>query len=662
MAVARIKKLNIVSHNSIREGLLEGLQDLGVVHISGIKNAPDGEFKTEDRKREELSIRLSQIEEMIKFLSSIEQKKAGFLGEKVFLRLEEFKSIYQGFDYKEVYEGFRALKDELKELNSKKEKLLEKKRKLLPWESLDVEPEDLGGTRNTGLILGFIQHKDFSNLTDQLNREKPAYHFEIVNSDKNFEYLIFICLEKEKTVAEEILKRCNFNRVQLELSSLSARKELKSIDRSYILLSEREHAINDKLNGLLRYKPKLMHLYDYCFNIRKKTEAEKDFLNTKEAFMIEGWIREHDLKPLKRMMDKNFSHFELQAREPSHSDIVPVELENKAAVTPFEFITKIYGLPSYGELDPTPFLAPFFFIFFGFCLTDAGYGVIVALLSLWAILKLKPGRYWRSFFWLLFLGGVSTVLLGAVTGGWFGDIIDILNTRFPKIFSFLAVLKNRLILLDPNKEPIKLLAIALSIGIVQIFTGNLIALYDNIRKKHILDGILDQVSVLVFLTGFTGLVLIMLEALDKGYGTLFGRMAQIGALVIILTAGRANHGIGAKLFNGVFAFYNVAAGYISDALSYSRLWALGLVTGVMAMTCNLIAFMIGDMIPLVGFLVTILILFVGHVFTIAINVLGGLIHSGRLQYVEFFPKFFKGGGGVFSPLRMENKYIVIEKM
>lgn len=661
MAVARIKKLNIIAHNSIRESLLEGLQDLGVVHISGIKKAADEEFKTEDKKREELSIRLSQIDEFIKFLSSIEDNKAGFLKGKIFLKLEEFKSIYQEFDYEEAYEGFRALKDESKELNSKKEKLLEIKRKLLPWESLDIKPADLKDTRYTSLILGFIQHKDFSNLTDQLNKEKPAYNFEIINSDKNFEYLVFICLEKEKAVVEEILKRCNFNRVQLELSTLSACEELKSIDRGYSLLGEKEYAINDKLRGLLKYKPKLMRLYDYCFNIKKKSEAEKDFLNTKEVFMIEGWIREHDLKPLKRMMDKNFSHFELEAREPSHSDIVPVELENRAVFMPFEFITKIYGLPSYGELDPTPFLAPFFFIFFGFCLTDAGYGVIVALLSLWAILKLKPGRYWKSFFWLLFLGGVSTVLLGAVTGGWFGDIIDILNTRFPKIFSFLAVLKNRLILLDPNKEPIKLLGIALTLGIIQIFTGNLIALYDNIRKKHILDGILDQVSVLVFLTGFTGLVLVMLEVLNKSYGTLFGRMAQIGGLVIILTAGRANPGIGAKVFNGVFAFYNVAAGYISDALSYSRLWALGLVTGVMAMTCNLIAFMIGDMIPFVGFLVTILILFVGHVFTIAINVLGGLIHSGRLQFVEFFPKFFKGGGSVFSPLRLENKYTVIEK-
>ncbi len=658
MAIAKIKKIRIIAHKSVKETLLDALQETASVHISRISEVTT-EIK-EDEKQE-VSTKLSELDELIKYLEALEPSRGGFLRERPPVKLEEFKKIPASFDYKKIYSSFKELINIQKEASSQKEKLCQRKAKLIPWQALKGNLAEFKATKYTAVICGAIIHKDFGDLLAELDKSKLSYELSQINHDKEFKYILFVCLKDEEASARDILKRKGFSEALFELEKSDIMEELSFIDILYHGLEANEASLNEKLKELLIHKSKLMGLYDYYLNLKAKLDSEENFLNTDHTFFITGWIKERSIKSVKKILEKNFQYLDLDISEPLADEVVPVELENKAALTPFEFITKIYGLPSYGELDPTPFLAPFFFIFFGFCLTDAGYGVIVALLSLWAILKLKPGRYWKTFFWLLFLGGVSTVLLGAVTGGWFGDIVDILNTRFPKIFSFLAVLKNRLILLDPNKEPIKLLGIALGIGVVQIFTGNLIALYDNIRKKHILDGILDQVSVLVFLTGFTGLVLIMLEALNKSYGTLFGRMAQIGALVIILTAGRANPGIGAKLFNGVFAFYNVAAGYISDALSYSRLWALGLVTGVMAMTCNLIAFMIGDMIPLVGFLVTILILFVGHVFTIAINVLGGLIHSGRLQFVEFFPKFFKGGGRVFSPLRLENKYTVIEK-
>ena len=150
-----------------------------------------------------------------------------------------------------------------------------------------------------------------------------------------------------------------------------------------------------------------------------------------------------------------------------------------------------------------------------------------------------------------------------------------------------------------------------------------------------------------------------IEILNKKHYSLFSTMLIIGCLSIVFTAGRSFSGIGAKLFNGFFILYQIVSGFISDVLSYSRLWALGMVTGVMAMTCNVIAFMFGSMIPLVGFVFTIIILLGGHVFTLAINVLSALIHSGRLQYVEFFPKFFIGGGKQFKPFQVQNRYTFI---
>ncbi len=658
MAVSRIKKLRIVAHNSIKDELLDTLQNLGVLHIIKVEDTAS-HLAQETGAKENLSITVSQIEELIKYLDTIDEKKGVFSGgDKISLKMDEIKDLR---DFEEVYEIFLSASSSLKEIKSQRERLIDKKDKLLLWNSLgktNLKELDL---KYASAVFGEIAPKDRLRLIEELNKEKLFYDFELVSQDKGAERLLFVYLKKQALSVEEIFKKNNLNRVHLELNKLSVEDEILYIDDKFKKLEQEELLLNEKLKRLLVYKTKLKCLYVYYYNLRSKVESKENFLNTKEAFLVEGWIREQDIKPTKEAIGKNFSEVELVLDKPKPGETIPVELENKRAVFPFEFVTKVYGLPKYGELDPTPFLAPFFFIFFGFCLTDAGYGLVLALLSLWALVKFKMSRYWKSFFGLLFLGGISALVLGGVTGGWFGNIINILGEKSPKLFSGVVTIKDKLILLDPNKDSIKLLAIALIFGIVQIFMGNLIALYDNFRKKRFLDGILDQGSILVFLTGFTGLVLVMLNLCDhQDLNTLFVRLAQVGAISIVLTAGRENSGIAAKLFNGVFVFYTVISGYISDVLSYSRLWALGLVTGVMAMTCNLIAFMIGDMIPVVGFLVTILILLVGHVFTLAVNVLGSLIHTGRLQFVEFFPKFFKGGGRAFNPLRMQNKYTVVE--
>ncbi|MFH0838695.1 MAG: V-type ATP synthase subunit I [Candidatus Omnitrophota bacterium] len=660
MAIARIKKIKIAAHNSIKNELLDVLQDLGMVHISQLQQMYHGLPVKDNQAEEGLVAALSQLDEMLKYMHSFEKKKSSF-GEKIIIKLEELKSVHMTFDYRNIYEIILNLKNLLKDMPSQKEKLRDRKKKLLPWQSLGSLSLELEGTQHARVAFGTMRPEDYVSLLEEIEREKLAFHSEVINEKNARSYVVCAYLKQEELALWEILKKNNFNKVSLDIENPNIEQELTFLQTQYETLAQKESSALEELKTLRKYKIKLMCLYDCYVNLKKKDESKKSLLYTKEAFLVEGWIKKRDEKQIRKTLENKFTCFELSTEEPQPDDIIPVELENAKVLSPFEFVTNIYGLPAYGELDPTPLFAPFFFLFFGFCLTDAGYGVVLAVLSIWALLKFKMGRYWKTFFKLLCLGGISTVVLGAVTGGWFGNIIDILYERFPTVFAGVIHIRGRLILLDPNKEPIKLLAIALGIGITQIFVGNLIAFYDNIRKRHFVDGILDQASVLIFLTGFSGLILVMFEVVDKKYNGLCGKLAIAGGSAIILFAGRANPGIGAKLFSGIFTFYNTAAGYISDVLSYSRLWALGLVTGVMAMTCNIIAFMIGDMIPFVGFIVTALILIAGHTFTMAINILGGLIHSGRLQFVEFFPKFFKGGGKAFTPFRMEHKYTVIEK-
>ncbi|MBM3253007.1 MAG: V-type ATP synthase subunit I [Candidatus Omnitrophica bacterium] len=672
MAIARIKKLSIIAHNSIRESLLDILQGIGVVHISLIKEAPERNFKKEGIKKENISIKLSHIDELIKYLNTLEPKKGGFLGERISLRLEEFKNIYKIFDYSEIYEGFKSLTNSLKEVKSQKEKLLDRKRKLSPWKDLTIAPLEIEHLSYTNIILGTINHKDLLNITEQLDKDNLTYNFEIINTDKDFEYLVFVYLRRDETAIGEILKRSSFNRAYLEIGKSSIEEELVYIDSESQNLGQKENFINEKLKNLLKYKSKLMCLYDYYLNLKRKIESEENFLNTKETFLIQGWIKERNEKLLRKTLEKDFKHLELDIQNPGPDEIVPVELDNKPLVMPFEFITRIYGMPKYEEVDPTPFLAPFFFLYFGFCVSDAGYGILLALTCLFILKKFRLGPMGLRFFRLFFFCGISTIIIGALTGSWFGNMFDIL-AEANKVFLPLKRFKDNLVLIDPLTEPTKLLGIALSMGIFQVWFGNIVAGIGNLKNKRYLNILFDQFSMLTFLFGLTGLGLVFLKAMDETRINLFKYTTIAGAIALILTQGRSEKGIGSKLFYGVYNLYNAFSGYLSDILSYSRLWALGLVTGVMANTINLISVQFSQIVVssipfldkitlakvIVGTVILILLFISGHIIAFLMNLLGAFVHPLRLQFVEFFSKFFKAGGSSFKPLKVETKYINI---
>jgi V/A-type H+-transporting ATPase subunit I len=341
-------------------------------------------------------------------------------------------------------------------------------------------------------------------------------------------------------------------------------------------------------------------------------------------------------------------------------------------IQPFEFITEIYGMPKYNELDPTPFLAPFFFIYFGLCVSDAGYGIILVLFSLFVLKKFRLGPQGVKFFRLFLFCGISTIIIGAAMGSWFGNLFDLIAEN-NKAFLPLKTFKDALVVLDPAKEPTKLLGLALSFGVIQVWFGNIVAAIGNLKNKRYPDILFDQVSMLTFLFGLTGLGLIFLKLLPDTRLNLFKAAALLGAVALILTQGRSEKGPGAKLFYGVYNLYNSLSGYLSDILSYSRLWALGLVTGVMAMTINLISMQfsailtaavpvinkISSLKAIVGACVLIIIFILGHLASFLMNLLGAFVHPVRLQFVEFFSKFFKPGGSTFRPFKVKTKYINI---
>ena len=328
--------------------------------------------------------------------------------------------------------------------------------------------------------------------------------------------------------------------------------------------------------------------------------------------------------------------------DPAPDEEAPVDLQNIKAFRPFEMITSLYGMPGKKDLDPTPYLAPFFAVFFGLCLTDAGYGLILLIGSLIGLKFL--GRGAAKLMTVLAIGGGMAIILGAITNGYFGDSVDKLG--WPWLMNMRDYLVSNFGF-DPMKSPMTFFALAVILGYCQLMFGLLIALVHNLRQKDFIAALGDQVTWLCLLNGILLMTLAKIGMfVPSQLAPVFKIVAITGALGLVFGSQREG-GIGERLGMG---FYNLfsAIFYLGDVLSYLRLMALGLVTAGIAMAVNVIAGIAWE-IPVVGFIVAGAVLVGGHLVNLLLSTLSAFVHTLRLQYVEFFPKFFSGGGTEFSP-------------
>ena len=326
-------------------------------------------------------------------------------------------------------------------------------------------------------------------------------------------------------------------------------------------------------------------------------------------------------------------------------ELPPVEIQNSGIFQPFEVVTRLYGMPGYKDLDPTLFLAGFFFLFFGLSLTDVGYGItlmVVATIVL-TLFKVAPGV--RTFMKLLLVMGFGSALLGMLFGGYLGVPMESLPQWLQAIQVF-----------DPIGNPLPVFYLALSLGVIQIMFGLLLKIYSESRNGRLVDGLIDQVPWLVlFVLGILQVGIVVEQVTFITTDTLI-KLVYVTVVLIALAAARKGEGIVGKIIAVLAALYNDTIGYFSDILSYSRLLALGLATTALAFAINLIAELVSGT-PVVGPILTLVILVFGHVLALVINTLGAFIHSARLQFVEFFSKFIDGTGRTFSPLKRSSRYI-----
>ena len=421
----------------------------------------------------------------------------------------------------------------------------------------------------------------------------------------------------------------------------------------------RIHETTQQIREFLHYTEHFRIIEDALLNEVERCKSLQNFAETQKVYFVEGWMKQQDKTRLKNDLQDFTESVEVLFNDADPNDnTVPVILENPPHLQPFEVITRMFGMPKYSEPDPTSFLAPFFVLFFGLCLTDAGYGILLALLMTWILRTYVLDKGTAQLARLLFYGGLSTVVCGAITGGWLGDILDSL----PSALGFVIAAKNALIVIDPLKQPIQFLGIALLLGFIQVCYGIYLKMKHRMSRGETNAALLDEGIWLVFINSVILLLVITASGLrsqnlGQGFFLMFLTTGAISGVLRIWYNNREEPNVIKRVLSGILSLYDFV-GIFSDILSYSRLLALGLATGVIASVIDMLALMVGG-IPAIGFLLGIIIFCFGHIFNLVINTLGSFIHSGRLQFVEFFSKFFEAGGRKYQPFKFESKYFEI---
>lgn len=649
MSIARMKQLTVIGHSQGKAHLLEKLMVLGVVQIQSQeeKNAKDDwkALVTTDSNPEGVSRYDTWISHVSQALDALERygsEKKPFFKTRKPVTLAEFERVLADkHQIEKQVEGLVSLVNKLAQLSAGQNKLETGRLSLLPWQSFDA-PLDLRETRETDILLGTLPAAaDVGALEHSLLHELTGVHFHRVNSDAEQHYISVLCLKSQREQVEDQLKNFGFNRSQFgDLRGLVTDR-IKEMEAEMEALTAEKEKVLVAIRAEEGKKETFQYFHDYLILKRNQVAIRDQLLVTKKAFYLEGWLPRAAASKVEAVLVEAGCYYEL--RDPEKDEKTPVLLLNGSFTGPFEAITKLYALPDSRGVDATPFFALSYAVFFGMMLSDAAYGVILAVATFIINKKYRLEGMTGQMMKLFFYCGLSTIFWGAMFGGYFGDMITVAAKLF-----FDADVVIPALWFNPMDNPMKLLIFALILGTIHLFIGMGLNAYMSIRDGRPFDAFCD--------VGLWYILIIGLVLLLGGFAAPIGQwMSIVGAGGILLTGGRHKKGIG-KITGGLGSLYGIT-GYLSDVLSYSRLLALGLATGVIAAVVNTLGSLAGGGIT--GIILFIIAFGVGHGYNLAINALGSFVHSCRLQYVEFFGKFYESGGEAFTPFHENTKYIEI---
>ena len=669
MAVLQMQRVSICALKKDRKSILEKLQSMGILEISQVADEDDA-FSRMDTMNARVSFekKANTADQALDVLDGYApESKSMFasLEGKKLIGSSRFQSAVA--DKEKIMDTAADLIQASKIIAEKKAAILKLENQiesLTPYLSLEV-PMNYSGTKKVAMFIGTMaaetQLQDvYSTLAEQLH-EVEAVDIQIISSDQDAVYLAVLCMREDASKVEEVLRSAGFARpAQLseEVPSVKTQELKESIQQLNNEIKEQE----DKIKSCAEERERLRYISDYFRMRAEKYEVLGTLPQSQRTFVISGYTAKKFVPALEKAIGANYDCV-MDVEEVGEEEEVPTILQNNSFSRSWEGIVESYGLPKRGEFDPTTIMSFFYVFFFGMMLSDAAYGAILAI-ACFVLLKkfprMSPGMY-QSIKLFMFCG-ISTVIWGILFGGYFGNIVDVVSAKF-----FGTTITPAALWFIPLNDPMKLLVYSMLFGVIHLFVGLGIKGYMCIKNRQFMDFFCD---VVLWFCLVVGLILMLLPS------SLFASIAQteivfpdvvnlmakvlaiFGAVGIVLMSGRGTKNPGIRLALGAYDLYNIT-GWLSDVLSYSRLLALGLATGVIASVIN----QMGSMVPnnIFGIIAFIVIFIVGHALNLAINLLGAYVHTNRLQFVEFFGKFYEGGGKPFEPFCADTKYVDIKE-
>ncbi len=643
-----MEKLRLYVHKGVSTEVFNVIQKMGIIEFNEVQINKN--LEKAEKTIFEFNYASSRLDFAVEFLSKYEKPKSkwgtikyAIEGRKIFTTDEEVEKTMQSFYFNDTIEHVGDIEEKMNDSDNKLKKLEEEGELLLEWTKLDTKLNSQFETKTTKTFFLQGEPAEQDKLMQKLLKEYALFNIEKVDN-KNF---IFTFLKNDE---KKLLKK--INKYNLEIIELPKRRgapveEIERIGRAIIKTKETKNKLEEEAKNLTIELRKLKIVSDRIFWKKEKHNLISQAAKLGDVLIFEGWCPKEKIAELNGGIEKKTNLFAIEKINQKKEECVPVEIKNKKLITPFEAVTRLYGLPGDKDIDPTPFLAGFFFIFFGLSLTDVGYGLFLFSITTAALIFFRIPKKIKPLIQLLMLGGISSFIVGLLFGGYLGINMEYMPKWTQAIQEF-----------DPITNPLPVFYVALGFGVLQIMFGLILKIIRDARNGELISGILDQGPWLALFTSliFWGTTKTGLFTDIYGISTI-AIYASIVSLVV--TQGRRETTILKKALMGVLSLYN-SINFFSDILSYSRLLALGLATSALAFAINLIATMIGGMVPYVGTILMVIILIVGHLFNIAVNVLGAFIHSSRLQFVEFFGKFITDNGRAFTPFKREERYVVVE--
>ena len=657
MAIVKMKKLRLLAVRDSKEELLKELTLHGCVEFSELEGELEGTeagalVHPESSELGALKTKHASLVHAITLLDRYAPKKTKLLSAKPELEdrvLLDDTGLSGALRIAETLEGYDARIKRISAEESRERSVIES---LQPWLDLDL-PLDFAGTERCGVLMGSIPARiPMETVADAIDLVDEESKIFTVHEEKKAHYVVLVCMKEQLAAMQDALRPFGFTPSALSGMSGTARQcQLNSEQHLKELAAEKENCVRYIVDDAV-HRDELKLAADRVNVKIAMAEAEEKLCGTDSVLVMEGWVPAAKENEIAEVFERFGCAWETQDPTEDEYPKVPVKLNNNKFTDALNMVTNMYSLPAYGSVDPNPVMAPFFILFYGLMMADMGYGIIMILAALVAMKKIKPRAGTLSFCRLLLYGGISTLVMGALTGSLFGNAPEIIAGMFGSTWKGLPAL------FSPVRDSTTVLYGAMVLGVIHLNVGMAVNFGKKWRRGEKASAILEEGALWVILVGGLLLILQMLVLKDAvmlknvGLGVL-----GLGVLLLLGGAIRSAEGIG-KLTAPFSCLYSTLTGWFGDVLSYSRIMALMLAGGVVAQVFNTIAAMTSkDGVTPVSGIIFIVIFLIGHALNFALNLLGCFVHDLRLQCLEFFGKFYEDGGKPFEPLRIRTQYI-----